>query len=317
MAASFPESSQCKYWLQSKPACEATNAADRCYLSREELKNVGIHFVELLIKLGTKLKMRQRVISTAVVYLKRFYLKNGYIEFDPFLIFPTCLYVAAKVEECVVAATTFACACKKILTDYQYTSGDILECEFYLLEELDFYTVVHHAYRPLPLLIASKASLQPLFEPAWNIINDAYRCDVVLRFHPHTIALAAIYIAGYTHDNTDSTLNIRQWLAELNVDLAKIKNVTKEILDLYERWSHQDKADTHAIIVKIRRRRSASSNPSSPALDARMSGTHAILKSSPSLLSASSSSSSLSTVNSSSSSSKSSSSSSSSSSGRG
>lgn len=39
-----------------------------------------------------------RVVSTACVFFKRFYLNASFCEFDPRLVAPTVLFVAAKVE---------------------------------------------------------------------------------------------------------------------------------------------------------------------------------------------------------------------------
>jgi cyclin C len=50
-------------------------------------------------KLGRKLRMRQRVIATAIIYFKRFYLKNNYSDTDPLFVAAACCYVAAKAEE--------------------------------------------------------------------------------------------------------------------------------------------------------------------------------------------------------------------------
>lgn len=38
-------------------------------------------------------------MATAIVYMRRFYLKNSYCETDPYLVLATCIYVAAKLEE--------------------------------------------------------------------------------------------------------------------------------------------------------------------------------------------------------------------------
>lgn len=59
-----------------------------------------IHIVLLVIaKLGKKLQLRQRVIATATVFFRRFYVKNLYCETDPFIVIAACVYVAAKAEE--------------------------------------------------------------------------------------------------------------------------------------------------------------------------------------------------------------------------
>lgn len=55
--------------------------------------------VIVITKLGKKLGLRQRVIATATVFFRRFYLKNSYCETDPFIVISACCYVAAKAEE--------------------------------------------------------------------------------------------------------------------------------------------------------------------------------------------------------------------------
>jgi cyclin-C len=63
-------------------------------------------FISLLISLnkviqslGEQLKMRQQVIASATVYFRRFYAKYSLKCIDPFLLAPTCLFLATKVEE--------------------------------------------------------------------------------------------------------------------------------------------------------------------------------------------------------------------------
>ena len=58
-----------------------------------------ICWVLVITKLGKKLGLRQRVIATATVFFRRFYLKNSYCETDPFIVIAACCYVAAKAEE--------------------------------------------------------------------------------------------------------------------------------------------------------------------------------------------------------------------------
>jgi cyclin-C len=49
--------------------------------------------------LGKHLTLCQRVIATATVFFRRFYVKNLYCETDPFIVIAACCYVAAKAEE--------------------------------------------------------------------------------------------------------------------------------------------------------------------------------------------------------------------------
>ena len=53
----------------------------------------------VITELGKKLNFRQRVIATAIVFFRRFYVKNSYCEIDPFIVIAACCYVAGKAEE--------------------------------------------------------------------------------------------------------------------------------------------------------------------------------------------------------------------------
>lgn len=89
-----------------------------------------ISYNTVISRLGQLLKLRQRIIASAIVYFKRFYFRygytcalslfysqkkslisssyrNSYIDFDPNVIAPTCAYLAAKVEECNTPAKVF------------------------------------------------------------------------------------------------------------------------------------------------------------------------------------------------------------------
>ena len=45
-----------------------------------------------------------RVVATAAVYFRRFYLRENFAEFDPRCVAPACLYLACKSEESQVQA---------------------------------------------------------------------------------------------------------------------------------------------------------------------------------------------------------------------
>lgn len=80
------------------------------------------------------------------------------------------------------------------LEEYPYTEKEMLECEFYALEVLEYDLVVYHPYRPL-LTFLEDFGLKDLTEQAWAIVNDSFRTDLCLHYPPYLIALAAIYIA--------------------------------------------------------------------------------------------------------------------------
>ena len=91
--SNFWESSHCRRWLVPRTALPA---------GRDAL----IETTRWMVVLGCKARMRQRVIATAIVLLRRFALASGsdWDEYAPRAVGVACLYVAAKAEECPMQA---------------------------------------------------------------------------------------------------------------------------------------------------------------------------------------------------------------------
>lgn len=71
---------------------------------KKNLTNSSKIFKEIQ-KLGKVLKIRQRGISTALVYFRRFYQKQNFCHFSPSLVAPTCMFLASKAEEFSIKAS--------------------------------------------------------------------------------------------------------------------------------------------------------------------------------------------------------------------
>lgn len=184
------------------------------------------------------------------------------------LVMATCVYLACKIEECphhikmIVQETKHVLQGKwrftknspiqgtKQLTDggsldiggFRYDSSSVAEFEFYLLEELEFYLIVWHPYRSLTHFATELGIREAGLQYAWFIVNDSYRTDVCLLYPPHMIALAAIYItvvlkhADFAPGSVGDKLDMRQWFADLNVDMAAIVEIVQDVLGIYEIW---------------------------------------------------------------------------------
>jgi len=72
-----------------------------------EVQRLHLHFTEYIHKTGQKLRLRQRVLATACVYYKRFYIRASLAQFDPRLVAPTLLFMASKVEESALSMKSF------------------------------------------------------------------------------------------------------------------------------------------------------------------------------------------------------------------
>lgn len=168
----------------------------------------------VLEEIGPRLRVRQIIIYTAIVFYRRFYQtyeqvdaagrnlkrslarvmlcacvysnRQSFVNFDPHLVVGTVFFLASKVEESQLSLATVAsvlhhyttstlllhatqCKCKdrsmsvQIADSCAFTAGvdedeamytfqdkDILECEFYVVEALQFDLILHH---PFPSLL--------------------------------------------------------------------------------------------------------------------------------------------------------------------
>ncbi|CAN6211188.1 unnamed protein product [Urochloa humidicola] len=235
MAANFWTSSHCKQLLDPEDV-DVVPAADRERgITPEEFRLVKIHMSFHIWRLAQQVKVRQRVLATAVTYFRRVYTRKSMSEYDPRLVAPTCLYLASKVEESTVQARLLVFYIKKMCgtgsdDKYRFEIKDILEMEMKLLEALDYYLVVFHPYRPL-LQLLQDAGITDLTQFAWGLVNDTYKMDLILIYPPYMIALACIYIASVLKDK-DTT----SWFEELHVDMNTVKNISMEILDFYDTY---------------------------------------------------------------------------------
>jgi len=251
MAANFWLSTHHNYWLLDKKKLEEAHVKDRELFSPSELHVLKIHFSDLIAQLGRILRLRQRVVATATVYFQRFYIRNNFVEFDPLLLMPTCMYLAAKVEECQTHAKVFEFGMKKLVPESPHTQASILECEFYLFQELDFHMIVFHPYRTLVQLI-SHLNLHDCLDVAWNIVNDSYRTDLALSHPPYIIALAAIYLSSFIRDR-----DLRQWFSELNVEMNELGKVISVMIELYELWPTVNLEEVKQLMHKLKQQQNA------------------------------------------------------------
>lgn len=128
MSSSFWSSSHHHYHLHPRSSLLHSRSVDLRYASSRQLYCLGIWFSNLMQKLGKRLLLRQIPIATAIVFFRRFYLKNSYCETNPYLVLAACCLVAAKVEETPVhiksvvteAKLVFAGGSRSAFTCIQY-----------------------------------------------------------------------------------------------------------------------------------------------------------------------------------------------------
>lgn len=166
--------------------------------------NMRIYLHTLLVKLGRRLNVRQIALATSEVYLSRFLTKVLLKEINVYLLVTTCLYLACKIEECPQHIRLIISEARNLWPEYiPHDASKLAEFEFYLIEEMDMYLVLHHPYGSLLQMrdflrahanhfgfVLSDDELQH----SWLLLNDSYITDLHLLFPPHIIAAAAVYI---------------------------------------------------------------------------------------------------------------------------
>ncbi|KAI9751106.1 MAG: DNA methyltransferase Dim-2 [Chaenotheca gracillima] len=202
MAANFWTSTQRLQWQSTKQELNdiRKNLEDGVLAQQyplPERRLLSIFFNQQITKLGKRLQMRQQVLATAQLYLRRFYTKIDIRQTNPYLVMATALYLAGKMEESpqhirmvVTEARNFWPA--DLMTSETTKLG---ECEFSLISEMNSQLIVHHPYRTLAELHTTHQLSQEENFISWSIINDHYLTDLPLMYAPHVIAIAAMFMA--------------------------------------------------------------------------------------------------------------------------
>jgi cyclin C len=261
-------------------------------ITNREWHWLHLFYSNILTQLGKKLGLRQTVIATALVYYKRYYLKNSFAHTDSLLVIATCILLASKIEECPIHLKSIVDNMKSLMFGqsssigtvaykdtqsnqpiqpnqsgdlhahdcFPYDAANISEFEFYLLEELEFYLILHHPYSPLVTFVKEMGLEKTLLGPAWYVVNDAYKTYIPLIQPPHIIALAAIYVVGVLHEellipedgNTGQKVDLASYFAKLDVDMEEVVRVSSDILLVYQEMEVYQPSLVADILVKMR-----------------------------------------------------------------
>lgn len=241
MAANFWASSHCRRWLFEPDELERRKAQCRGRFHAREVTVLNDHLIQLTQLVGKQLQWRQPVIATAKLLYKRFFLKAKLDVFDPRLIMVTSMYLAAKIEELgQYRLSRLLDKVNRVVVEHklghfpQYSDQQVHDFEFHILEMLEFDLVVFHPYRYLVPYARDAGLPAACLQTAWDVVNDSYRSDAMLRYPPYLIALAAMYVScAFTKTPA------KAWFNRLNVRIAEIREIVDVILAMYaDRCEH-------------------------------------------------------------------------------
>jgi cyclin-C len=160
--------------------------------TREQVTNKKIE----LCRLAKLTHSRQQAISTAQVYMKRFYTKVDFRQTNPYLVMVTAFYLACKMEECPQHIRVVSSEARQLWPEFITNDpAKIGECEFYLISEMHSQLIVHHPYRTVLELTKPLELTTEDVSQATTLISDHYQTDLPLLYPPHVIAVMAILLA--------------------------------------------------------------------------------------------------------------------------
>ena len=222
--------------------------------STRSVHAVRHYYLHFLSQLGQHCRLRQRVIATAQVFLRRFYTQSTLSQHDPALIAVTALLIAAKVEECAINAKAIVkqlqptpqpttTASTTTTFDWPYGVSDVLDCEFVVLNTLLFDLIVYHPYRPLVHFLASFSAHErytELVQHSWELVNESYYSDVVMLYPPYVIAISCVYMAAHMLN-----VDYRPWIRAIATPQQLVADCTHQLLQHIDRREamEREKAD--------------------------------------------------------------------------
>ena len=213
----------------------------------------GVNFI---LQVGIMLKLPQITLSTASVFLHRFYMRHSMVEnvgdrtgFHYYPIAATCLFLATKVEENCRKMRELVIACVKVAQkdpskvvdeqdrEYWRWKDNILLYEDRLMEALCFDFSLEPPYKTLfeLLLRFNVEDNKRLRNAAWAFINDSCMTVMCLLFPSRTIAAGALYAAAKHCEVTfQDDEHGRPWWVIAGVDLAEMRRACNFLADIYE-----------------------------------------------------------------------------------
>ena len=166
--------------------------------------------------------------------------------------------------------------------NYINLKNQVIKAERRVLKELGFCVHVKHPHKLIVMYLKylDFEKNQEMMQVAWNFMNDSFRSDVFVRYHPETIACACIYL-------TARKLNIcltnnPPWFGVFKVSEDDLIDVCYRIYELYRRPKpNVEKLEQAVEDLKIKyqelrkkERRSTNTSPSVTIVDRSNGSQH-------------------------------------------
>ncbi|ODQ65282.1 cyclin-like protein [Nadsonia fulvescens var. elongata DSM 6958] len=182
--------------------------------------------------LASFFSMPSKVKATAIAFIKRFYLSNSVMDYNPKDILYTCLFLATKSENCFISIKKFSETIPKTTPD------GILSLEYVILQGLKFTLAGYHPFNPLygffldmQKILADdydQAQFETLHSQATHFADESLFTDAAFLYTPPQIALACLFLA-------DESATIKYLSVKMNANpnlLSTLNHIVRECKDL-------------------------------------------------------------------------------------
>ncbi|GAO47695.1 hypothetical protein G7K_1894-t1 [Saitoella complicata NRRL Y-17804] len=255
-SSNFASASQ--WYFQKEDFKLTPSALDGITLDQEEWQRAkGVSFI---INVASLLKLPQVTVSTACVFLHRFYMRHSLKTNHYYEIGATALFVAMKVEESHRKLKDFIICIVRVAQKNDQAEVDEYTKEFWkwqdqimlhetrMLTALCFDLTIPHPYMLIMDLCKLFSGSKELSQSAWVFINDSFRTTLSLRYRPNAIAAAAFYFAWRY---TKAELMIprehggKKWYELVDASIEEIRDACETMADLYSKIPGRQKYVAH------------------------------------------------------------------------
>ncbi|PON73992.1 Cyclin [Parasponia andersonii] len=201
-------------------------AIDTFYLTDEQLQNspsrtdgideptettLRIYGCDLIQESGILLRLPQAVMATAQVLFHRFYCKKSFARFNVKKVAASCVWLAAKLEECpkkarqvIIVFHRMECRRENLPIEhldpfskkYSDLKMELSRTERHILKEMGFICHVEHPHKFISNYLATLETPPELRQEAWNLANDSLRTTLCVRFKSEVVACGVVYAAA-------------------------------------------------------------------------------------------------------------------------
>ncbi|KAI9830408.1 MAG: Cyclin- protein fam58a [Phylliscum demangeonii] len=231
---------------------QTPSAVDGMPVERErENRGKGVHFIS---QVGIMLKLPQLTLSTAAVFLQRFFMRHSMVDkagragFHYYAIGATALFLATKVEEhsrklkeliiacCRVAQKNANLVVDEQSKEYWRWRDTILHHEDLLLEAICFDLTYDPPYTIFFDFLTRLGAQHDrrLRDTAWTFLNDSSLTMLCLLAPSRTLAAAAVYCAARHHGVVFADRDGRAWWDQLAIALPDIRRACNYMASVYE-----------------------------------------------------------------------------------